>query len=328
MAAIIIFIIIAAAIAGAYWLDFSPAQTVWGVTFSSQYAADELGLDWKAAYLAILDDLKVDHLRLSAYWNSIETVQGKFDFTDLDYQVKEAQKRQAKIILAIGRRLPRWPECHDPSWIGDLNAIDLENAQLNYVKTVINRYKDNGSISYFQIENEPYLSTFGVCPAPDEALLKQEISAAKELSDKTILVTDSGELSTWWPIAHAGGDILGTTLYRVVYNQYIGYFKWFTPPAYYWARVELLKKLTPIKRVIVAELQGEAWHKAGENLKTMSVAATDESMSLKQFTGNISFARRAGFDEVYLWGAEWWYFMKVNNNQPGYWQEAKKLWAK
>jgi hypothetical protein len=50
-------------------------------------------------------------------------------------------------------------------------------------------------------------------------------------------------------------------------------------------------------------------------------------MSLRQLKENISFTRRAGFDEAYLWGAEWWYYMKTEKDYSSYWDEAKKLWA-
>lgn len=276
--------------------------------------------------MAILDDLKVDRIRLSAYWNQVEKTEGDYDFTDLDFQISEASKRQAKIILAVGRRLPRWPECHDPSWLSGMNSIEVDQRQIKFIEAVAKRYASNKNIIYWQVENEPYLGTFGVCPPADTNLLKDEIKTVKDITNKPILVTDSGELSTWWPIAHSGGDILGSTLYRVVYNPYIGYFHWFTPPFFYWARVQLLEKFTPIKRVIVAELQAESWHKAGQNLSMMTVAQHNESMSLGQFKDNIAFTRRAGFDEAYLWGVEWWYYMKKEKNAPAYWEEAKKLW--
>lgn len=322
-----ILILIIVAIAAAYMADFSRPMN-WGVTFSSVYAETELGLDWKETYLAILDDLKVDYLRLSAYWNQVEKTEGKYDFTDLDWQISEAGKRNAKIILAVGRRLPRWPECHDPSWLKGMNSIEADLKRVKFVEAVAKHYADNKNIIYWQVENEPYLGTFGVCPPVDTNLLKEEITAVKKITNKPVLVTDSGELSTWWPISHSGGDILGTTVYRVVYNRHIGYFRWFTPPFFYWARVQLLQQFTPIKRVIAAELQAESWHKAGQNLSTMTIAQHNESMSLAQFKDNMTFARRAGFDEAYLWGVEWWYHMKTKQNSPAYWNEAKKLWPR
>lgn len=320
-----IIILIVAAVVGSYFLKFNRPMN-WGVTFSWPYAQNELGLDPKEVYLAILDDLKVDRIRLSAYWDEIEMQKGKYDFANLDWQVAEAQKRQVKVVLAVGRRLPRWPECHDPAWLAKTNSIEVDERQLKFVEATVNRYKKFDNILYWQVENEPYLSTFGICPPLDPELLKSEIKLVKGLSDKPVLVTDSGELSTWWPISRSGGDILGTTLYRVVYNPTIGYFRWFTPPVFYWARVELLKKVSPIKRVIVAELQAESWHKTDKNLATMTLAEHNESMSLKQLQENIDFTRRAGFDEAYLWGVEWWYLMKTKQNYPGYWEEAKKLW--
>lgn len=305
--------------------DFSRPTVAWGVTFSADYAEKELGLDWRETYLAILDDLKVDRLRLSAYWDVTEPEPGRYDFTDLDWQIAEAGKRNVSIILGVGRRLPRWPECHDPSWSSSTNSIELEERQLAYVKKVVERYKDNPNIIYWQVENEPYLSTFGICPKLNEALFREEVSLVKEMTGKPILVTDSGELSTWWPISQSGGDVLGTTLYRVVHNKYIGYFYWFTPPSFYWTRVELLKKISPIKKVIVAELQAESWHTGEKNLQEMSQAEHNQSMSVEQFKKNISFTKKAGFDEAYLWGVEWWYLMK-QKGASDYWEEAKKLW--
>lgn len=324
---IFLVLIVSALVAVAYWVDFSRPNVSWGVTFSANYAKEELGLDWRETYLAILDDLKVDHIRLSAYWDEVESVRGSYDFSDLDWQIAEASRRNVSIILAFGRRLPRWPECHDPKWASSTDSISLEESQLEYAKQVAQRYKNNSQIIYFQVENEPYLSTFGICPRLNESLFKEEVRLAKEIGRKPVLVTDSGELSTWWPISHVGGDVLGTTLYRVVHNPNIGYFHWFTPPAFYWGRVQLLKKMTPIKKVIVAELQAESWHTGEKNLQQMTQAEHDKSMSLKQLRKNISFAEKSGFDEIYLWGVEWWYLMK-KNGVPGYWEEAGKLWKK
>ena len=38
----------------------------------------------------------------------------------------------------------------------------------------------------------------------------------------------------------------------------------------------------------------------------------------------VEFANETGFDEIYLWGAEWWYFMK-EQGQPQYWDYAREL---
>lgn len=307
-----------------YLLNFSQAMN-WGVTYSWAYAEEELGLDPEETYLAILDDLKVDRIRLSAYWNEIESVKGVYDFSRIDWLVKEAVDRDIDIVLAVGRRLPRWPECHDPKWLSETNSLEVDERLLKFTEAVIRRYDYLENITYWQIENEPFLSTFGICPKPDVELLKSQINLAKKITNKSILVTDSGELSTWLPVSRSGGDVLGTTLYRVVHNKTIGYFRWFTPPFFYWIRAELIKKISPLENVIVAELQAEGWHK-GEGLPELSLEEINKSMSIEQFRKNIEFTRRAGFDEAYLWGVEWWYFMKKERDYDLYWQEAKKIW--
>lgn len=311
-----------------YKLDFTKQDIRWGVTFSPYYAQDELGLDWKTSYTAILDDLKVDHIRLAAYWNRTESERGQYDFSDLDWQVEQASARNVGITLAVGRRLPRWPECHDPSWLKDLSLTEAREAQLQYIEAVIKRYNDNPSVARWQIENEPFLGTFGECPPLDKELFTQEIALARSLTDKPLVITDSGELSSWIPATRSGGDILGTTLYRTVHNKYIGYWHWPLPSAFYTAKSWAVKKLSNIEKVIVIELQTEAWHTGEKTLVDMNREETDASLSIEQFNNNITYTQRAGFDEVYLWGVEWWYYLKAERGESDFWDQAKMLWVK
>src|SRR3972149_2790253 len=95
-----------------------PEHISYGVSFS-QYYSEELGLSWKDTLASVLDELRVRKLRLSAYWPRVEPERKNFQFTDLDFQVNEAKARNVEIILAVGRRLPRWPECHIPDWVKD-----------------------------------------------------------------------------------------------------------------------------------------------------------------------------------------------------------------
>ena len=88
--------------------DAGPAQI--GVTFSTKYAK-ELGLDWKAAYLATLDDLGVRKFRIPVYWDEAEPERGRYAWDEVDWMLDEAAKRGADVILAVGRKTPRWPEC-------------------------------------------------------------------------------------------------------------------------------------------------------------------------------------------------------------------------
>ena len=297
----------------------------WGVTFTPSYAS-YLGLDWPETYLAILDDLGVDHLRLAAYWNEIEVAQDQYDFSQLDWQVAQASQRGVKLILAFGRRLPRWPECHDPDWLVDVSVDKQKNQLLELVELVVNRYKDNPSITHWQVENEPLFRWFGQCPPPDKEFLKQEVALVKFLDpSRPIVITDSGELSSWQSAAGVG-DILGTTLYRIVWNRWLGFFEyWFTPPLAYSAKAAWAQFLNPqLQAVIITELQMEPWA-TDKPLTRMSLAEQQRSFDLNRFRKNLNYARRTGLAQAYLWGAEYWYWLKTQG-QPAIWQEAKKLW--
>jgi hypothetical protein len=72
------------------------AEIEWGVTFSNKYAS-ELGLDWKAVYLSALDDLKIRNFRLPVYWDEVAKENGEYDFSNADWMLAEAAKRDAKV---------------------------------------------------------------------------------------------------------------------------------------------------------------------------------------------------------------------------------------
>ena len=95
-----------------------PSAITYGLSFNTLYT-QELGLDSRDVYTTVLSELGVRHLRLAAHWTMVEPQNGVFDFSELDFQVAEAKKYGADIILAVGRRLPRWPECHVPGWAAE-----------------------------------------------------------------------------------------------------------------------------------------------------------------------------------------------------------------
>ena len=292
-----------------------------GVTFSLRYAQD-IGLDWRQAYLAMLDDLKIKYIRIPVYWDLVEKSDGEYDFSDIDWQLAEAQKRNAKIILTIGQKVPRWPECFIPNWIGD--DVDVKNKKLlKLEEAIVNRYKDNHpEIASWQIENEPFLD-FGICPVADPDLLDAEIAKVKSLDDsRPIVVTDSGELSLWIQAAKRA-DIFGTTMYREVYTKKYGHWRYPIGPNFFKAKQLLIKLFAHQKNAIVIELQGEPW------VEGWTVHAPVEtqlaSMNADILKDNVEFAKKTGMKEIYIWGVEWWYWMKINQNNTTLWETAKSL---
>ncbi|MBU4338528.1 endo-1,4-beta-xylanase [Patescibacteria group bacterium] len=306
-------------------IDYSaPKEKMsFGVTFSKPFA-EFMGLDWKEAYLSAFKDLQVKKIRLSSYWNEIEPSREVFQFDDLDWQISEAKKNNADIILVLGQKQPRWPECHIPDWAKNLPLRDRQDKLMNLIKTVVDRYKNEKNIVAWQVENE-FFFHFGECPEYDTDFFDKEISYVRSLDDsRPIIISDSGELSSWYRAAKRA-DILGTTMYRTVYNEKYGYFVYPIPASFYTVKAELIKAITGVKKVIVVELQGEAWGPQMPNEMTMEEQL--KSMNSEKLKNIAEYARSAGFSESYFWGVEYWYWLKKIKGEPGMWEEAKKIFG-
>lgn len=301
-----------------------PASREFGVSFNTFYAG-ELGLPWLEVYTAILDDLKVRHLRLAAHWPMIEPTRDTWNFAELDTQMQMAQQRNAGVVLAVGRRLPRWPECHIPLWAQDVDW-DTQKEELRvYIRAVVERYKDNPALKYWQVENEPFLGVYAnaECGALDTAFLDEEIALVKELDPHhPVLVTDSGNLGTWYG-AYRRGDVFGTSVYVHLYNEATGPVETILPPETYAVKRALMGLIFGTKESLLIELSVEPWLSAP--IASTSVATQLERMGIDQFDEILSYAERTRFDTQYLWGAEWWYWL-TKQGHPEYWERARKLY--
>ncbi len=312
----------------------TPAQDItWGVSFSKKHAL-ALGLDWKKVYLALLDDLGVSDLRLSTYWDLGEPIDDRFDFTDLDWQLARASERDVPVLLIIGRKLPRWPECHIPAWADSLEEGKQREELLEWLEVVVLRYKNDQTIWAWQVENEP-LFMFGECPRMSKEFLKREVELVRKLDDRPIIVTSSGEWSFWFSAARLA-DIPGSTMYKRVWfslpdflknlflNKWTGFYAYYPfPPKFYRAKADIINKVFD-KEVIITELQAEPWGPV--LLYDLPFEKQGRTMNLEKFKKMIQFARQSGFPRFYLWGGEWWYWLKTVQNDSSIWDEAGKLW--
>ncbi len=294
-----------------------------GVTFSPYYAQD-LGQDWKTTYLSLIQDLKVKNIRLNSYWDIIQPAPTQFNFQDLDYMFDLASKNNVKVLLIVGIKQSRWPECRIPGWAKELSLGERRQKNLEFIEKVITRYQNNSSLWAYQVENEPLLNYGHACDPHDRDYLKQEVQFVKKLDPrKPIILTDSGELRFWrTPMQLA--DIFGTTLYRETYNPILGYFYWPLPPAFYNFKSSLITKIFAqgIQKTIIVELQTEPW--LPQEPAKIPVEDQIEIFDLDNFKNNVEFARRTGFDTTILWGVEWWYYMS-SKNHPEYLEYAKTL---
>ena len=318
----------------AFWGYFYFGKThvrdgiVWGVDFS-QSQAEYLKLNWKENYSAIIDDLGAKNIKLHTNWNWVEGKQGKYFFNDIDWQIKQAEQKNVKIIYVLGMKTGRWPECHTPEWTQNLSAAQQQTELLKYITEVVQRYKSSKAITYWQVENEP-LFKFGECPAwyyKNDNFLKTEVALVKSLDPtRQIIISDSGEQSAWFDAAKIG-DIVGITMYRNVWTHITDTFGFpmtytFLDPVTYMRKGQIVKQMYN-KDVICIELQAEPW--ASKPFMEAPIDEQLKSMNPEMFNEDVEFAKQTGLDKFYFWGVEWWYWMKTTQNQPGVWNAAKSV---
>ncbi len=295
----------------------------YGVTFSIE-RAKELGLDWKKAYADTLTELQPQYIRLSAPWNEIEPKRGQFVWTDTDWLLDEAAKHDTKVLLSVGQKTPRWPECRWPQWATLLTTEERRTALVNYVKGTTEHYRAHPALELWQVENEPFLPfEFGECALFDVNAVQDEVAAVRSLdATHKIMMTDSGELGSWRE-ALGAGDVFGTTLYRVVNfpNGWPMYYDWVPPKLFAFAA---WLRGTSAADIMIAELQAEPWF---TNATALTLSAEDQikKFSVERLKRHAWVAEHIGSPRAYWWGTEWWYFMKVKQNEPAYWNAAREI---
>ena len=308
-----------------FWLSQKPVpeRIVYGMSFNTPYAT-ELGLNWRTVYDAILDDLGVRKLRLAAHWDLVEAERDQYNFVELDYQLERAEDVGAEVIFGVGRRLPRWPECHNPAWALASSEETQQAEILEYITEVVNRYKDSPAIIYWQVENEPFLRLFGRehCPPLDQEFLKQEIALVKELDPtRPVLLTDSGNLGLWAG-AYRKGDAFGTSVYVHFWNQELGQFRTHLPPWFYRFKEGVMKLLYGSKPTYLIELSAEPW--LVEPIVEVDIETQFSRMNTEKFEDILEYAKATRFQYQYLWGAEWWYWLKLQGH-PEFWERGREL---
>ena len=302
-----------------------PAQVTYGVSFST-LQAEHLGLDWREVYSALLNDLKARNLRIPAYWQRTESSRDAYDWRELDFQLEMAETRGARVVLAVGRRLPRWPECHIPQWAQDLSWEGQKIELREYITAVVQRYKGNSAIQYWQVENEPYLKAFAFdhCGPLDEEFLKEEIALVHSLDARPVLLTDSGNLGKWVG-PYKNGDSFGTSLYLYFWNPELGQFKTKLPALIYRLKERSMEIFFGPKKTFLIELSLEPW--LVEPTQDASLESQLSRMDIDKFHEVIEYARKTSFDTQYLWGVEWWYYLKEKHQHPEFWDAAKMIYA-
>lgn len=292
-----------------------------GVSFNQNHAT-ALGLNWQEVYTSMLEELKPQTVRIAAMWSDVEMEKGVFDFSRVDWMMDKAAEHDTKVVLVVGQKAPRWPECHIPEW-NDYSVEDAKDHLLSYVSHTVKRYKNHPALEVWQVENEPFIPfAFGECEGYNEEAIFEEIELVRKIDkEHNVLVTDSGELG-FWKKAGEVGDYFGTTLYRIVRTPGGNIFTYdWLPAGFYIFKAKIMG--ISQDRFWVAELQSEPWFTNSDPTNT-PLDVQHETMNEKRMKKHIEYVRHMGVKRAYLWGVEWWYFMKEKHDDERYWNVAKE----
>jgi hypothetical protein len=299
---------------------------VLGASFIPDYAAS-FGLDPNDTLKAMLSDLKLKQVRLVSYWSEIEQTPGQYDFSQLDSEFALANQYGAKVSLSIGLRQPRWPECHPPTWL-DVQASNESSWKpqlFQFMKTVIDRYKTNPALQDYELENEYFMTVFGTCTDFSRQRLVDEFNLTKAADPAHPVIISRSDNWVGIPVGSPKPDEYAISIYKRVWDATFThrYFE-YPLPAWFYSSLAGAEEILSGKDMIIHELQAEPWTPKGLDIIQTSVSEQYKSMNPQRLKARIAYGEATGMHTIDLWGAEWWYYMKVKQHNPDIWNVVKQ----
>lgn len=292
-----------------------------GVSFIPDYALS-LGLDPQETMDA-LTGIGVRHFRLVSYWSDIEQTQGSYDFSQLDWQFKKAEKVGANITLTLGLRQPRWPECHMPDWAKGETRAQWQPKLQNLMQALVERYKDSPSLQNYQLENEYFLGGFGICTDFSRDRLISEYNLIKKLDPTRAIIVGRSNNALGMPVGQPQPDQFSISIYKRVWDGNLTHrYLEYPQPAWFYGFIAGSQQILNHRNMSVAELQAEAWPPSSKSITETSLAEQNKSLDAKRLKDRFDYGKATGMRQIDLWGAEYWYYRKVVLGDSSLWNVA------
>jgi len=294
-----------------------------GVSFIPDYA-ENLGVSPQQTMDGLLG-IGVRHFRLVSYWSDMEPSPAHYDFSQLDWEFQKAEAAHAKITLSLGLRQPRWPECHMPDWASHEPVSQWQPQLEQFMQAVINRYKNSPSLDSYQLENEYFLQGFGLCTNMDRQRLVDEYNLVKKTDPSHKVIVSRSNNALGIPVGQPKPDEYGISVYKRVWDAKITHrYVEYPIPAWFYGFLAGLQKLHDGNDMIIHELQSEAWAPNYESLTQISLAEQNKSLNAKRLHDRFGYGKATGMREIYMWGAEYWYYRLVVLHDPSLWNVAQQ----
>lgn len=291
-----------------------------GFSFSPAYA-QYLGLDPRGSFLEILSRFNFESVRIPVYWDRVYR-NGSYDFSEVDFLVKEAKKQGLEVVLSFGYRNFRWPECYAPDEVAEEKSSRFREELELFNRAVLDHFAPTNWVDAWQVENEPFLIPNSRCRFLNPLALQETIEQIKysDNTNRPILLTFGGAgaagLPLIWP-AIKDADIIGVSFYPRILDPL---FRRYYVETYRLGPVPP-RKISRERRFVegqgkafwVVEFQAEPW---ADDPRTMSPEILQSNWELLLSYG--------GAERVYLWGVEWW-LKEKHEGRPDVFRAAQKL---
>ncbi len=326
-----------------WYTTASESQPVLGANFSCK-RAEHFGQDCRRALEGVLDELGARQLRLSVYWSDVERSPGDYDWSSIDWQLDTLHARGARAVVSIGMKAQRFPEFWLPTWLRLAAAIPadrfpedhplIEQYLFPYLEAAARHIAAHPAVDSLQVENEPFVHFEGHANGWHirEAFLARELATVRAATPATRISVSHASWSrrdaTWtWILDNA--DVISQSVYT---KRQRGPWRWLYIFPYRLGPVtpRLPTQAAEARRrgqeLWIAELQAEPYE--GPSVDVRREATHDvASFSPRWLHDNLRLARRSGATRVYLWGVEWWAFLREQRADSQLWDAGRSLFA-
>jgi hypothetical protein len=298
-----------------------------GVSFIPGYATS-LGVDPKDNLDALIN-IGVKQFRFVSYWNNIESIKGSYDFTQLDWQFQKAEAAHTKVILSLGLRQPRWPECHAPDWAAQETTTLWTSQLLAFIQATVVRYKNSPALQSYQLENEYFLKGFGSCTDFSRQRLINEYKLVKITDKNHPVIIGRSNNALGFPVGQPQPDQFSISVYKRVWDTGVTHrYLEYPFPAWFYGFIAGVQQIFMHKNMIIGELQAEAWPPHGQVITKTTLEEQNKSLDAKRLKSRFQYGRDTGMRDRVLWGGEYWYYRMEVLHDPSLWNVAQQEFMK
>jgi hypothetical protein len=331
-----------------------------GISFRSPQV-DALGLDARSTLRTLLAH-PFEVIRLGAYWRRIEPAPGRFDTTELDWQVDAAERAGKQVVLCVGAlKAFGYPEFFVPDHrlthplpegrrIGASDDPSLLAAATEFIGRIVDRYRARTSVMAWQVEHEAVDPLgFEHSWRLDTTFVEQEVAAVRRADPSRPVLMNGflpasllAGLAQWWRTRDQGdsvafaqrqADIVGIDDYPRHALVGLGartlYLEGHRGVWHARARARVFGHArTSGRRLMVSEGQAEPWEAVTTppNPRGWAMYSCPPERVIENYNRWTGWARRAAVPlEAYLfWGAEYW-VLRDQSGDPRYLRAFDRL---